>query len=120
MFNFEKLTAWNKAMDLAELVYRATNEFPESERFGFISQMRRAGVSVPSNVAEGSSRSSPGDNARFVEIAAGSLFEVVTQASLARRLGFLPDQDFQKLYSSAEEESRILSGLRRSLIGKQA
>jgi len=116
MFNFEKLTAWNKAMDLAEFVYQASRQFPETERFGLTSQMRRAAVSVPSNVAEGSSRSSPGDNGRFVEIAAGSLFEVVTQTILARRLAFLPEQYFQKLYNSAEEESRILSGLRRSLL----
>jgi four helix bundle protein len=116
MFNFEKLIGWQKAIDLADLVYSRTRTFPESERFGLTSQMRRAAVSVSSNVAEGSSRASSIDFARFVEIAAGSNFELVSQAIIAKRQGLLSDAGFSEVYAAAEEESRILSGLRKSLL----
>jgi len=82
MFNFEKLETWHEAIAFADLVYKFTRNFPSEERFGLTNQMRRAAVSVSSNIAEGSSRSSHSDYARFVEIAAGSLFEVVSQALL--------------------------------------
>src|SRR3954470_13181989 len=117
MFNFEKLEVWHKALDLADLVYSDTRSFPTDERFGLTNQMRRAAVSVSSNIAEGSSRSSKTDFARFIEISTGSLFEVVSQAFIARRQGFLNDDQFQKLYQVAEEQSRMQSGLRKSLFG---
>ena len=85
MFNFEKLEVWQKAIDFADLVYRETQSFPAEERFGLTNQMRRAAVSVSSNIAEGCSRISKGDFARFVEIATGSVFEVVSQAFICRR-----------------------------------
>jgi four helix bundle protein len=115
MFNFEKLETWQKAIDFADLVYSITRAFPDIERFGLTSQMRRAAVSISSNIAEGTSRFSHNDYARFLEIAAGSLFEVVSQSFIARRQGFLSEADFTKLYSGAEEQSRMLSGLRKSL-----
>lgn len=115
MFNFEKLTVWQKAIDFADAVYRITRGFPEDERFGLTSQMRRAVVSISSNIAEGTSRHSPEDYARFLEIAAGSVFEVVFQSFVGRKQGFLSEEDFCALYSAAEEQSRMLSGLRRSL-----
>jgi four helix bundle protein len=77
--------------------------------------MRRAAVSVSSNIAEGSSRSSRTDFARFVEMAGGSLFEVVSQAFIARRQGFLSESDFEQVYKLAERQGKILSGLRNSL-----
>jgi len=116
MFNFEKLTVWDRAIDFADSVYKVTRNFPDDERFGLTSQMRRAAVSASSNLAEGSSRSSKIDFARFVEIATGSLFEVISQAVISRRQGFLAESDFTKLYGAAEELSRMLSGLRKSLI----
>ncbi len=116
MFNFEKLTVWEKAIDLADAAYGMTREFPADERFGLTSQMRRAALSASSNLAEGSSRNSKIDFARFVEIATGSVFEVVSKAVIARRQGFLTAADFTKLYGAAEELSRMLSGLRKSLI----
>jgi four helix bundle protein len=116
MFNFEKLTVWDRAIDFADSVYLVTRKFPDDERFGLTSQMRRAAVSVSSNLAEGSSRNSKIDFARFVEIATGSAFEVISQAVISRRQGFLADPDFEKLYDAAEELSRMLSGLRKSLI----
>lgn len=116
MFNFEKLDVWHKAIDFTDSVYTVTEKFPDAERFGLTSQMRRAAVSVPSNIAEGSSRSSRPDHVRFIEIATGSLFEVVTQAAIARRRRYLIDTDYDTLYQAAEEQSRTLSGLRASLL----
>ena len=116
MFNFEKLSVWQKAIDLADAVYRITKSYPSDERFGLTNQMRRAAVSISSNVAEGSSRSSHADYARFVEIATGSVFEVVSQSFISRGQGFLAEDGFHEIYSSAEELSRMLSGLRAYLL----
>ena len=77
--------------------------------------MRRAAVSISSNVAEGCSRSSRADYARFVEIATGSVFEVVSQATIGRSQGFINEADYQRVYLAAEKQSRMLSGLRKSL-----
>ena len=85
MFNFEKLDVWQEAIQFADLVYEVTDDFPSEELFGLTNQMRRAAVSISSNIAEGSSRMSRADFARFVEIATGSLFEVVSQTTVALR-----------------------------------
>jgi len=116
MFNFEKLETWQKAINFADMVYEFTRAFPDDERFGLTNQMRRAAVSISSNIAEGSARSSRNDNARFLEIATGSLFEVVSQSFIGRRQGFLSEGDFQRLYAAAEEQGKMLSGLRRSIL----
>ena len=115
MFNFEKLDVWRKAIEFADLVYSLTGAVPDNDSFGLTSQMRRAAVSISSNIAEGSSRFSRDDYARFLEIATGSLFEVVSHSFIATKQGFISDQDRLRLYSAAEEQSRMLSGLRRSL-----
>lgn len=116
MFSFEKLDVWQKSIDFADLVYKLTRSFPDDERFGLTSQMRRAAVSVSSNIAEGSSRFSKPDFARFIEIATGSVFEVVSQSFISRREGFLKEDDFKKVYSAADEQGRMLSGLRNSIL----
>ena len=116
MFNFEKLDVWRKAIDFAGLIYSETRSFPLEERFGLTNQLRRAAISVSSNIAEGSSRSSKSDFARFVEIATGSVFEVVSQAFIAQRQRFLSEDQFRDIYTDAEELSRMLSGLRKSLL----
>src|SRR5437773_3286534 len=103
-------------LEFAELIYTDTRSFPTEERFGLTIQLRRAAVSISSNIAEESSRSSKVDFARFIEIAGGSVFEVVSECSVARRQNFLSDDNFRKIYAAAEEESRMLSGLRRSLL----
>lgn len=120
MFNFEKLEVWQKAIDFADLAYSETATFPADERFGLTNQMRRAAVSVSSNLAEGSSRSSLQDYTRFVEIAAGSLFEVVSQSFVARKQRYLTQEGFDRLYASADEISRMLSGLRTYLQERSA
>jgi four helix bundle protein len=116
MLNFEKLETWHKAIAFADLVYCITRKFPEEERFGLTSQMRRAAVSVSSNIAEGSSRSSGKDYARFLEMATGSVFEVVSQSAVALRQGFLVQTEQQEIYAAAGEQTRMLSGLRRSVL----
>ncbi len=115
MFNFEKLDVWQKAIDFADLVYKHTRSFPADERFGLTNQMRRAAVSISSNIAEGTSRMSQTDFARFIEIATGSVFEVVSQSFVGRRQGFLSEENFRAMYSAAGEIGRMLSGLRKSL-----
>jgi len=119
MFNFEKLEAWEEAVKFADLVYKLTRNFPDQERFGLTNQMRRAAVSISSNIAEGSSRISRPDFARFVEIATGSLFEAVSQSFLGRNQGFLNNDLFRQLYAAAEKQGKMLSGLRSALLNKQ-
>ena len=116
MFNFEKLETWQKAIAFADDVYQMTGAFPSDERFGLTNQMRRAAVSISSNIAGGTSRSSHVDYARFVEIATGSVFEIVSHSFISRNRGFLTGENFQKLYVGAEELSRMLSGLRAYLL----
>lgn len=116
MFNFEKLDVWHKAIVFADCVYVNTRHFPAEERFGLTNQMRRAAVSISSNLAEGTSRGSKNDFARFIEIASGSLYEVVSQSFIAKAQGFLNEEQFQQLYSAADEQARMLSGLKKSLV----
>jgi len=120
MFNFEKLEVWNKGIEIAGLIYEVTWRFRDSERFGLVNQMQRAAVSIASNIAEGASRSSRCDNARYVEIAVGSLFELVTQAVFAKRQGFLTEDEFDRIYALASEESRMLTGLRIFLLSDRS
>lgn len=116
MFRFEKLDVWGKAIDYADLVYSLSKGFPADERFGLTSQMRRSAVSISSNVAEGSSRSSDKDFARFIEISYGSLMECVSQSHIAARQKFISEGEFTKIHSDAEELARMLSGLRNTLL----
>jgi four helix bundle protein len=116
MFGFEKLEVWQKAIEFADEVYRVTSRFPPDERFGLTSQLRRASVSISSNIAEGSSRSSKVDFARFVEIAYGSLMECVSQLNVAKRQTIVDETNFTELVTAADRLSRMLSGLRASLV----
>ena len=118
MFNFEKLYVWKKSIELADRIYSRTRAFPAEERFGLTNQLRRAAVSVSSNIAEGSSRNSKVDFTRFIEIGTGSIFELASQIFIARRQGFLSEENFQELYRDAQEIGRMLSGLRKSLLAK--
>ena len=118
MFRFEKLSVWQKSVTFAGLVYAASRTFPDDERFGLNNQIRRAVNSISSNIAEGSARSDA-DFCKFLSYAAGSLYEVITQAHIARQQGFLNETLFAQLYKDAEEISRMRSGLRDSLSGKE-
>ena len=105
---------WQKALAFADRIYEVTGGFPKSEVFGLVSQMRRAVVSVAANIAEGASRSSLTEQARFAEIAYGSLCEVTTMLHLARSQNLLPADVFEDMYTSAGEVCRLRSGFRRS------
>ena len=107
---YRQLDIWKTGIELVKDVYRITDSFPQKEIYGLTSQMRRAAVSICSNVAEGSGRSSDNDFARFVEIAYGSLMEVVSQGRIAARQIFLDTESHDELYKNAEELARMLSG----------
>jgi four helix bundle protein len=102
-------------MAIAEQVYRATSPFPSEEKFGLSAQMRRASVSVPSNIAEGFGRATKAEFRRFPELSRGSLFELQTQAELARRLGWLKGQPLDDLRKVTRELDAVLMGLLRSV-----
>src|SRR5450755_2541522 len=110
MFNFEKLDVWQEAIQFADLVYELTRAFPHDERFGLTNQMRRAAVSISFNIAEGNSRGSRPDFSRFIEIATGSLFEVVSQATVSRRQGLFSDDDHKRIYAAAEKQAECSVG----------
>ncbi len=115
MRDHTKLRAFELADEVAILVYRVTAGFPKEELFGLTSQMRRAAVSVPSNIVEGCARDSEADYVRFLNIAFGSLRELHYQLDLSKRIGFLGVQDFCMVESSVIETEKVLNGLIRSL-----
>ena len=112
---YEDLIAWQKAYALVLRVYAITKKFPDNERFGMTSQMRRAAVSIPSNIAEGFGRYSRADYLRFLDIALGSTYELETQLRLAHDLNYCQDREALDLLA---ELTRILTGLIRSLRNK--
>jgi four helix bundle protein len=111
---YNQLVAWQKAMDLAEEIYKITKGFPKEELYGLTSQLRRAGVSIPSNIAEGQSRSSR-DFMRFLSLAHGSLSETETQMELARRLGYVREDGLIHFVELASEVGRLIHGLSNSI-----
>lgn len=115
---FRDLVVWQKAMDLAANVYRITKDFPPDERFGLTSQMRRAAVSIPSNVAEGHARNSTGEFIQSLGFAKGSLAELETQAEIAERLQIVSRERNCELKIEMNEVGRMLNGLLNSLRSK--
>ena len=109
--SYRDLIAWQKAMDLVEEIYKATREFPKDELYGLTSQLRRAAVSVPSNIAEGQGRMTPGEFKQFLGHARGSLLETETQILLAGRLHYIPQDEMSLLLKLSGEVGRILNGL---------
>jgi len=110
-YSFRDLLAWQKAMALVVDVYRVTEAFPQREIYGLTNQVRRAAVSVPSNIAEGKGRLSKKEFVQFLSKARGSLLEAQTQLEIAFNLGFLAKSDFDKLEESASEAGRLINGL---------
>lgn len=109
----EKVDVWKKAIDFVVDLYKATENFPKEERFGLISQLRRAAVSIPANIAEGAARRSDKEFAHFLSNSQGSASEVETELLIARRLTFLQENDDSALRSSLDEIGRMLTGLSR-------
>ena len=109
--SYRDLVAWNKAMDLVTEIYRVTHNFPKEELFGLTSQLRRAAVSIPSNIAEGKGRLSKGEFRQFLGNARGSLAEVETQLIIAQKISYLDEPEINRLLSQVEEVGKILNGL---------
>jgi len=112
---YRDLVVWQKAMDLVVEIYHLCQSFPAAERYGLVSQMQRAAVSIPSNIAEGHARKSSGAFVNHLSIAAGSLAELETQIMLAERLGFCNENTSLSLLTSTDEIGRMLTGLKNSL-----
>ncbi len=112
--DYRDLLAWQRAMELAELVYAATRRFPPDERFTLTSQMRRAAISIASNIAEGQGRFSPGEFRQFLSNAMGSAREIETQLLLAERLQYVQESESRRLLELTSETSRFISRLASS------
>jgi four helix bundle protein len=113
--SYRQLIAWQKAMDFVAEVYRVTRTFPKEEMYGVTSQLRRAAVSIPSNIAEGQGRQTTGEFRQFLGHARGSLLETETQILLSERLEYLDHKTTEMLLNQAAELGRILNGLMASL-----
>jgi four helix bundle protein len=111
MQDYRELNVWKKAHQLTLEVYRVTGGFPQDERFGLTNQMRRASVSIGSNISEGCGRASSPDLAHFLQMAMGSTSEIDYQLLLARDLGYLPAEDYSPLSASAAEVMKMLAAL---------
>ena len=116
---YSELVVWQKAMDLVTEIYKITAKFPTEERFGLLSQARRAAVSIPSNIAEGHGRKSTGAYINHLSIAHGSLMELETQIQIALRLDFISTDETSVLLAQTNEIARMLSGLKKSLSAKE-
>lgn len=106
---YEDLLIWQYSMELVTDIYRVTSCYPESEKFGLTSQLRRASISIPSNIAEGFGRNSSGDFKRFLNIAMGSLFEQQTELRISLNLQFIDQDTFNHLYNKSREIERMMS-----------
>ncbi len=113
--SYKELKVWQKAVDLVTEIYRVTKQFPREEMYGLVSQMRRAAVSVPSNMAEGWGRGSTKEYIRFLTIARGSLMELETQLIISEKLNYLKAQQLQNLSEQMQEIGKMLNGLITSL-----
>lgn len=117
--HYKDLIAWQKAMDLVQAVYDATDEFPKREVYSLTDQIRRAAISIPSNIAEGQAHFSNKEFLHFLRHSRGSLAELETQILIAHHRKYLPDEEASELLKRADELSRILSGLINSLREKE-
>lgn len=113
--NFRDLEVWQKAMDLVTLVYQHTKIFPKEETYGLTNQVRRAAVSVPSNIAEGQGRRTTGEFLHHLSIARGSLLEVQTQIEIALRLQYLNPQGADQILNLSISVARLMNGLINAL-----
>lgn len=114
-FHFRDLAVWQKGIDLVEEIYLLTAQFPEQERYGLTVQLRRAAVSIPSNIAEGRARHTSKDFLRFLSMAQGSLAELITQTEIAHRLKYVDNAKRTAITDHLEELSRMIRGLQKSI-----
>ncbi len=119
MHNFKELKIWQKTMEITEQVYKVTKSFPKDEMYGLSHQLRRAAVSIPSNISEGAGRGSNQDFSRFLDIANGSINEVETQIILAQRLGYIAVKDFvDQISSDLDSIQKMIYSFQKSLNAK--
>ena len=115
--NYKDLVVWQKGIALAKAIYQLTSKFPSEEKFGLVSQMRRASVSIPSNIAEGQARHTTGEFIQFISHAEGSTAELETQLILSIELGFANAESAKTSFGLLDDIRRMLNGLRRKLSG---
>jgi four helix bundle protein len=117
--SYKDLLVWQKGIELAKIIYPLTDKFPPEEKFGLIAQIRRAAVSIPSNIAEGQARRMTGEFIQAISHAEGSVAEVDTQLIIARELGFCGESDTLPTLELIAELRKMLNGLRRKLVARQ-
>lgn len=115
LYSFEKLTVWHDAKNLALDIYKATDSFPDNEKYGLVSQMRRCAISVCSNISEGSARKTNKDQAHFYTMAYGSLLELLNQCIISNELSYLTNDKYKEIREVIEKISNKTNGLRRNL-----
>lgn len=115
VLNYTELIVWKKSMDLVESIYLITNKFPKEEIYSLTNQIRRAAVSIPSNIAEGQQRNSTGQFKYFLSVAQGSRAEVETQIRIAMRLGYADTNEMDKILELCAEIGKMMHGLERAL-----
>lgn len=115
MRDFRKLDIWKNGIEIVKQIYKLSNKFPSEEKFGLRSQITRASVSIPSNIAEGCSRSSEIEFKRYLEIAIGSLFEVETQLIIAIELGFIKSDELKIIFDLLDVEAKMINSLVRKI-----
>ncbi|MBE7548636.1 four helix bundle protein [uncultured Candidatus Kuenenia sp.] len=113
-----KLDVWKKSMEFVRDIYQTTEQFPKTEIYGLISQMRRASISIPSNLAEGAARKGSKEFKQFINIAQGSISELDTQVELARMLNYIEEKAYKDMIEKLNIISKMLFGLSRSLSDK--
>ena len=118
VFSFEKLEVWLEAKEFSRMIYEITSNFPDTEKFGLTSQLRRASISIASNIAEGSARKSYKDKAHFTTMAFGSAVEVLNQLIISFELNFVPEANYLKLREQLESITNKLNALRNYQIDK--
>lgn len=111
MRNFRNLDVWKQGIEIVKQVYNLSEKLPSEEKFGLRSQITRAAISVPSNIAEGSSRNSEIEFKRFLEISMGSLFEVETQLVIVEELGFISSEELKLIFELLEKEAKMINSL---------
>ena len=119
-FGFEKLDVWNNSINLVQQIYNITDNFPKSELYCLTSQIRRAAISIPSNIAEGTTRKSFKDQARYSEIAFGSLIEVLNQIIIANKLNYINNETLNSTRVEIEKISRQINALKNSQVERQS
>ena len=118
VFSFEKLTVWVDSKALVKLIYLVTKKFPSEEKFGLTNQLRRASISIASNLAEGTSRNTNKDKAHFTTISYSSLMEVLNQIIIAKELNYIEESDYQTIRTEIEKISNKLNALRKAQLNK--